>query len=379
VRICHITPHLPPDQAANALLPFHLGAWAVQAGDAVTYIAHHPRTPGGTTWPGPVTWIPSHRRRGAWMRHTRLGAVVSATDVVRRGAPRIREADVVHVHGNGLLTEVGAAVASWQRKPTVLTLYGTDVWHYRAPTLKPDLFARAFRQASHVTFYSDGLRSRARELGLAQDATSVIYPPVADSFTWQSQAGQVDARRQLGLTRRHVLVNVKHLHPYAAQHTLIEAMPALLQTHPDTHLIVCGSGPLLAHLQQMADAAGVGRHVTFAGLVDNQTVAQYCAAADLFVLPSVLEACPTVALEALACGTPVVTADSPGGVELGGRFGRDVVVVPREDPDALAAAIRVQLDERRRTTTSTAQQIEQELRLSVVGARFRSIYEACLA
>jgi len=313
------------------------------------------------------------------MRRTRLGAVTSAVAVAWCGTPRIREADVIHVHGNGLLTEVGAVVASWQRKPTVLTLYGTDVWHYRAPTLKPDLFARAFRQASHVTFYSDGLRLRAQELGLAQDQTSVVYPPVAASFTWHSQAGQANARRQLGLTRRHVLVNVKHLHPYAAQHTLIEAMPAVLQTHPDTQLVICGNGPLLHHLQHMADAADVSRHITFAGLVDNQTVAQYCAAADVFVLPSVLEACPTVALEALACGTPVVTADSPGGIELGDQFGRDVVVVPREDPAALAAAIRVQLDERRRTTTSTVQRIEDELRLSVVGARFRHIYEACLA
>ena len=79
--------------------------------------------------------------------------------------------------------------------------------------------------------------------------------------------------------------------------------------------------------------------MTFAGLVNNQTIAQYHAAADIFVLPSLLEACPTVALEALASGTPVVSTDNPGGVELGEIFGYDVTVVPRENPLALARAI----------------------------------------
>ena len=57
------------------------------------------------------------------------------------------------------------------------------------------------------------------------------------------------------------------------------------------------------------------------------------------MLSSVLEATPTVALEALACGTPVVSTDNPGGVELREIFGDDVAVVPKQDPDALARAI----------------------------------------
>ena len=74
-------------------------------------------------------------------------------------------------------------------------------------------------------------------------------------------------------------------------------------------------------------------------------MAVYNRAADLFVLPSRLEACPTVALEALACGTPVVSSDNPGGVELHGLFGDDVAVVPREDPGRLAGAIVAALAE----------------------------------
>ena len=42
MHICHVSPHLPPDQAANALLPAQLGRWAAARGDQVTFVAHEP-------------------------------------------------------------------------------------------------------------------------------------------------------------------------------------------------------------------------------------------------------------------------------------------------------------------------------------------------
>ena len=42
MRICHVSPHLPPDQAANALLPAEIGAWAHARGETVTFVAHEP-------------------------------------------------------------------------------------------------------------------------------------------------------------------------------------------------------------------------------------------------------------------------------------------------------------------------------------------------
>jgi glycosyltransferase involved in cell wall biosynthesis len=122
----------------------------------------------------------------------------------------------------------------------------------------------------------------------------------------------------------------------------------------------------------------VASHVTFAGLVDNAMVAHYCAAADLFVLPSLLEACPTVAVEALASGTPVVSADHPGGVELGALFGDDVRVVPRAQAAPLAKAIVEGLDRKRRTRPSTATVLAREFRPAVVIDRFRRVYQLAM-
>ena len=382
LRICHITPHLPPDQAANALLPYHLGCWAREAGDEVSFVAHLPRaaTDAGRAargLPGPVRWVPSSAGTGL-SRLLRLGSVRRAISIALAARPFIAASDVVHVHSNGLLAEMGALLAERSGKPFVLTLYGTEIWHYTPRRPGPDLFTRAYRRADFVTFYSHGLQARAVELGLARHRTAVVYPPVTYDFRFHDEAAQADARAALGLRQRHVLVNVKRLHPLAGQRHLIEALGEVVRLHPDTRLVICGTGPLIEELQALAREQGVERHILFAGLVDNQKIARYDAAADAFVLPSLLEACPTVALEALASGTPVITADSPGGVELRDLFGYDVTVVPRGQSEALAQAIIAFLDGKRRTRQATAGVIEQDFRPAAVYRQFTDIYQSVL-
>jgi glycosyltransferase involved in cell wall biosynthesis len=379
VRICHVTPHLPPDQAANALLPYHLGCWARDRGDEVSYITHPARAlqgrPGaGSALPGPAVYIPLRGDRTGVRRVLRADSFAAAWEIWRRARHLIDGADIVHVHSNGLLTEIAAYLAGRARKPVVMTLYGTEIWHYTPKRPGPDLFTRAYHRAAHVTFYSHGLMTRATELGLARHHTTVVYPPVAPEFRFHDEREQMEARAALGLRQRHVLVNVKRLHPLAGQRFLLEALGEVVRTHPDTRLIICGTGPLLDELKSVARTAGVEAHVTFAGLVTNDAIARYDAAADLFVLPSLLEACPTVALEALASGTPVVSTDNPGGMELGEIFGYDVAVVPRENPLALAGAIVAVLDQKRRVRESTRRILEQEFRPPAVDRQFREIY-----
>ncbi|RPJ54773.1 MAG: hypothetical protein EHM24_31350, partial [Acidobacteria bacterium] len=252
MQICHVTPHLPPDQAANALLPFHLGSWARESGDGCSFVAHPPRQShgrdavrGGVDLPGPVAWVPLPPNRGARSHLLpRLGSASASLRIARLAGPFIARADVVHVHSNGLLPEVAAWLAARLRKPVVLTMYGTEIWHYR-PRRGLDLFTRAYRRAAHVTFYSEGLRSHAVTEGLDRAGTSVIYPPVAHEFREADAAQRASARRALGVDeRRPLLVNVKRLHPLAGQRYLIEALPVVRERVPGTQLIICGTGPL---------------------------------------------------------------------------------------------------------------------------------------
>jgi len=377
MRVCHITPHLPPDQAANALLPAHLGRWAREAGDLATYVAHPPRAGRADTPPGEVVWVAGRALSGRRRPFRTLASLVEAARMARIARPLVGKADLVHVHSNGLLAEVGGLLARRLGKPTVVTLYGTEIWHYR-PRRGVDLFTGLYRRARHVTFYSQGLLDRAREIGLDRPGLSVVYPPVADAF----RPCDAEARRALrvkrGLPMGPLLVNVKRVHPLAGQRTLIEAMPLVMVRHPSVHLRICGTGPLVDELRGLAAQLEAGSHVTFAGLVDNRDVARDVAAADVFVLPSLLEAMPTVAVEALAAGTPVVSADHPGGLELHTLFGDDVTLVPRERPDRLAEAIVTALDTPRRTTDATRETVERLFRPAVVWSRFRAIYEEVL-
>jgi glycosyltransferase involved in cell wall biosynthesis len=372
VRILHVTPHLPPDQAANALLPYQLGEWARMRGDSVQFVAHPPAA-GAEPREG-VTWMP-RTNRGFLQRVVRLGSLTGAWRIRRDTRELLAAADVVHVHSNGLLAEVSSHLAKRLGKPVVLTLYGTEIWHYK-PKRGADLFTRAYRSADAVTFYSQKLLDRARELGLSRERMVTIYPPVSAAFRFHDAEATAKARRSLGITATNLLVNVKRLHPLAGQRFLIEALPGVLARHPDTHLVICGTGTLLSELQSIARSAGVERHVTFAGLVDNTVVARYCAAADLFMLPSLLEALPTVAVEALASGTPVISSDNPGGVELNGVFGEDVAVVPKEQPAAIAEAVSAALDRKRRTRVVTQGVVEARFRSESVAKEYWAVYDA---
>ena len=123
MRILHVTPHLPPDQAANALLPWQLGNWARDRGDEVDYLAHPPRAGGRAELAGPVTWVP-RRTGGLFDRTLRIASLFRAARLKRLLAPRIARADLVHAHSNGLLPEMAVLLARRAEKPAVLTLYG---------------------------------------------------------------------------------------------------------------------------------------------------------------------------------------------------------------------------------------------------------------
>src|SRR5262249_9906395 len=157
---------------------------------------------------------------------------------------------------------------------------------------------RLNQRARQVTFYSQALLERGRELAIPLPAASVVYPPVADAFRPLAPEVREAVRQRHLRPGETLLLNVKRLHPLADQATLLEAMAVVRRQRPQVRLLVAGTGECGPALADQARRLGLEEAVRFAGLLPNQEVAALQGAADLFVLSSVLEATPTVALEA---------------------------------------------------------------------------------
>ena len=94
----------------------------------------------------------------------------------------------------------------------------------------------------------------------------------------------------------------------------------------------------MVRLRELREELGIGDVVTFLGARDQDTLQYYYSAAEMVVMPSDYESFGMVALEAMACGTPVIASDV-GGLSFLVKQGRTGYRVPARDPRALAARI----------------------------------------
>lgn len=372
MRVCMVTPHLPPEQSANAILPATLGAALEPRGVRCEYVSHPP--PPASVRVARATYVPK-RGRDAFSRTT-PGAVIAGTRMALGARPVIRTSDLVHLHSNGFLIEVGQWLAQRYRKPYVATLYGTDISAYDPS--RNARFGAVVRNAASRVFYSRGLLKQAERAGLAPNPSTVIYAPVSADFEPADDVARRSIRRELGVGDERLLLTVKRLHAVAGHDMLLAAFAKLRERIPGVRLWLAGDGEQQPTLEKMCHDLGIASQVRFLGRIDNASLRQYYAAADLFVLPSRVESWGTVMLESLACGTPVVTTDTVGGAEVRDNFPEDVTVVSKDDPDAMATAVWHQLSRRIRTTASAVQRIRTCFSVEYCAARYLEVYEEVL-
>jgi glycosyltransferase involved in cell wall biosynthesis len=134
-----------------------------------------------------------------------------------------------------------------------------------------------------------------------------------------------------------LLLALGRLHPVKGLDVLLHALAAV----PAAHLWIAGEGPERAALEALAEALGVASRTRFLGWRNDRTALM--KAADVVVFPSRYEPNGTVTVEAWAHGRPLVCADAAGPAEMV-RDGEDALLVPKDDADALAGAIRRVLD-----------------------------------
>jgi glycosyltransferase involved in cell wall biosynthesis len=185
-------------------------------------------------------------------------------------------------------------------------------------------------------------RAFAHELqrhGIAAARISVVH----SSVTAPAHSSLRDVRAPLGLRADdRIVLAVGRLSKEKAHDVLVAAFArAPLARLSNVHLVVAGDGPERTRLRDLVARLGLER-VQFIG--HQPDVWPYYQAADVVALPSDSEGSPIALLEAMAAGKPVV-ATRVGGVPEIVEHGRNGLLVPPRNPDALAAALAGVLDE----------------------------------
>jgi glycosyltransferase involved in cell wall biosynthesis len=143
-------------------------------------------------------------------------------------------------------------------------------------------------------------------------------------------------RAELGIPPdADVLVTVAVLRPPKGIQFMIRALPAILASHPNTYYLIVGSGSHHSALAEEAGKAGLNEQVIFAGM--RKDVPRLLAASDVFVLPTLTEALPTVLAEAMAAKLPLI-ASRVGGIPEMITDGQNGFLIEPEDLEGLSSA-----------------------------------------
>jgi glycosyltransferase involved in cell wall biosynthesis len=247
--------------------------------------------------------------------------------VLARASLFARHVDVLVAGLEWAPTFFAAATAAAARRPLVATVH-VDLRRYHEEEPVPDYWWRLMRwslgRAAAIVTVSEDARESVLRLGVPGERTHLISNPVAP---WEDGTGAAS-----GQVRE--LVTVASLNPRKGIGVALEALARLPDL--DVRWTFVGDGPEKAPLVEQAARLGVSERVRFTGFVEDPR--PYLREADLFVLPSLVEAAPLALMEAMSASLPVVASRSSTTVV--GHLEGAGELVPVGDAEALATGIR---------------------------------------
>lgn len=239
--------------------------------------------------------------------------------------------DVMHTHMPTPYTaDVSAYVSKMKERPVVLT-YHNDIVAYDALRVVSSSYNKLFlpfllRNVDAVTVSTDTYKKKLEERFPETKGKTEVIPPGIDTERFRPAEERRHERKKI-----FFLSVLDEFHRYKGLDCLLEAVKDL-----DIELVVAGSGKLLDEYIKKA-----GSNVTFLGRISEEEKLMMYQSSDVFVLPSTSaeqEGFGIVALEALACGTPVIVSNIVGVAEDVRRHGCGIVVPPG-DANALREAM----------------------------------------
>jgi D-inositol-3-phosphate glycosyltransferase len=217
------------------------------------------------------------------------------------------------------------------------------------------------------------------------DAGRISVVPCGVNLELFQPVAKEEARAQLGLREDdRILLFVGRIEPLKGVDILLGAA-AQVQSDSDCFVLVIGGDSSarqgeMAHLRSLAAELGIAEHVNFLGAVDHEKLPLFYSAADVCVVPSFYESFGLVALEAMACGTPVV-ASRVGGLAVTVRDGETGYLIPWRCPEPFAERIELLLgnEELRRAFGKSAREEVERYRWGNVAEATLQIYGEVIA
>lgn len=231
--------------------------------------------------------------------------------------------------------------------PTVVTVYDLSFIYFpdRYPLLQRMYLTsqtrRSCRSARHVVTISEsGRQDVSRLFGIPLDRISVIHPGVNLGFFPRSENESADFRARQNLPAQYIL-HVGTLQPRKSIPTLIKAFSKLRR--PDLELVLVGGrGWAYDEIFHLVRELDLEKQVRFTGYVSDGELPLWYNAAAVLVFPSVYEGFGLPVAEAMACGTPVVAANTSAIPEAAGAAAR---LFKAQDATALSEHIAAVLDD----------------------------------
>lgn len=259
---------------------------------------------------------------------------------------REKKIDVIHTHNTQPLIDgtLGALLAG------VKTIVHTD--HSREfPDKRRYMFAEWL--LSHFVYKMVGVsKPTSRDLITYERISPRKVVTVLNGIDGSNFSVTVDKqkkRRELGITGEGPVIGLGvRLSEEKGVAYLLRAMPEIIKRYPDINLVIAGKGASEKDLKREAADLGIEKNTLFIG--PRLDMPEVLKILDLYVLPSLREGLPTILLEAMAAGCPIVATDV-GGNHMAITHGESGSLVESKNPGALAAEIvRVLGDEQLRNS-----------------------------
>jgi len=248
---------------------------------------------------------------------------------------------------------------------------------------------QALGRVNRVTVATLAELTQLRFLYKADPNKMVIIPPGVDVSHFYPIPSD-EAKMFVGLKPEdRMVLFVGRIEPLKGVDTLIEAMSCLhLKEARPVHLAIIGGDPgaspedmtvEMARLQKLCDDLGVDQSVVFLGKRDQDKLPYYYSAAEVVVMPSHYESFGMVALEAMACGTPVI-ASEVGGLAYLVRDGETGFTIPAEEPDTLCEKLSWLINDRGLHATMSQRAVEyaQDYAWEKIAKQIVDVYEEVL-